>query len=78
MLDIKLGILPMPPLLGVDRQAHGDELLPCQQRDQSIDRFDYCGHRRILRRKRKQSALNVTVGRYSLKRRGGKFRPGSK
>ena len=78
MLDIKLGVLPMPPQLRVDRQAHRDELLPCQQREQSVDRFDHCGRRRILRRKRKQTVLNMAVGRYSLKRRGGKFRPGSK
>lgn len=78
MLDIELGVLPMPPQLRVNRQAHRDELLPSQQREQSIDRFNHCGRRRILRRKRKQAALNVAVGRYSLKRRGGKFRPGSK
>ena len=68
----------MPPQLGVDRQAHRDELLPSQQREQGIDRFNHRGRRRILRRKRKQAALNVAVGRDSLKRRGGKFRPASK
>ena len=79
MLDIKLGVLPMPPQL---RSRPAGTLRRAARRVSSASRasdgFDHCGRRRILRRKRKQAGLNIAVGRYSLKRRGGKFRPGSK
>ena len=75
MLDIKFGVLPVPPELRIDWKAHGAPLRWRQAGEQIVDRSHHGRRRRILRLQRKQIGLDVTVRGQAFERRRAKFCP---
>ena len=77
VLDIELGVLPMPPLLGTDRKAHARALVGREQREQRPHRLDHLRHRRAGRLEPEQAALHMAVRGDAAERLRRELRPGA-
>jgi hypothetical protein len=62
VLDVKLGVLPVPPLRRVDGKARGLALLRRHGRHQRVHRLDHGQRRRAFRLRRVEVGDDVSAG----------------